>query len=433
MVWWLLFHAPLCGYSADRKQAWNGSNLCVDGIYKRVQKGEHMPHYPYLIIGGGMAAAAAIEGIREVDGEKEIGVIAAESHQPYDRPPLSKALWKGEASVEDIFRASGDAVTFHNERIAIQLEPDAHRVVDDHDRTYTYDRLLLATGAAPRRLPFGGDHIIYFRTLDTYRQLRQYAEKYEKFAVIGGGFIGSELAAALKLHDKLVTMIFPQSAICSKIFPADIATFLNEYYRQKRVEVWAGEEVQNVEGRGTDLTVVTASDRRLKVDAVVAGIGVTPNTELAESAGLEVGDGVVVNQMLQTSHPDIYAAGDMANFHDQVLDQRRRVEHEDAANSMGKAAGRAMSGEGEPYAYSPMFYSDLFDLGYEAVGELDARLETVADWQNEYETGVIYYLKNRRVRGVLLWNVWGQVDAARDLIVAGKEFSPQELEGAIKA
>lgn len=391
-----------------------------------------MPHYPYLIIGGGMAAAAAIEGIREVDEAKEIGVIAAERHKPYDRPPLSKALWKGDAKVEEIFRDTGDSVTFHSERIAVTLEPDAHRVTDDHDRTYTYDKLLLATGSAPRRLPFGGDHIIYFRTLDTYRKLRQLAEKHEEFAVIGGGFIGSELAAALKLNDRHVTMIFPQSAICSKIFPADIATYLNEYYRQKWVEVWAGQEARNVEGRGTDLTVVTTSDRRLKVDAVVAGIGVTPNLDLAESAGLEVGDGIIVNQMLQTSHPDIYAAGDVANFHDQVLNVRRRVEHEDAANSMGKAAGRAMAGDGEPYDYSPMFYSDLFDLGYEAVGELDSRLETVADWKNEYETGVIYYLKDRKVRGVLLWNVWGQVDAARDLIAEGKEFSPQELEGVIK-
>jgi NADPH-dependent 2,4-dienoyl-CoA reductase/sulfur reductase-like enzyme len=140
----------------------------------------------------------------------------------------------------------------------------------------------------------------------------------------------------------------------------------------------------------------------------------------------------MVNEMLQTSHPDIYAAGDVASFQDKVLNVRRRVQHEDAANSMGKAAGRAMAGQGEPYNYSPMFYSDLFDLGYEAVGELDSRLETVADWQKEYDTGVIYYLKDRRVRGVLLWNVWGQVDAARDLIAQGNEFSPKELEGLIR-
>lgn len=392
-----------------------------------------MPHYPYLIIGGGMAAAAAVAGIREVDAAAEIAIISGERHKPYDRPPLSKALWKGEAKVEEIYRELAGAVTFHGERIATELAPDAHRVTDDHGRKYTYDKLLLATGAAPRRLNFGDDRIIYFRTLDSYRRLRQLAEKHEKFAVIGGGFIGSELAAALRQHDKQVTMIFPQRAIAAKIFPADVADYVTQFYREKWVEVWTEDEVRNVEGRSHDLIVVTKKDRRLEVDAVVAGIGVTPNLELAKDAGLEVGDGVIVNEMLQTSHPDIYAAGDVANFHDKVLNKRRRVEHEDAANSMGKAAGRAMAGEGEPYDYSPMFYSDLFDLGYEAVGELDSRMETVVDWHTEYEEGVIYYLKEHRVRGVLLWNVWGKVDEAREMIAEGKEFNAQELAGAIQA
>jgi NADPH-dependent 2,4-dienoyl-CoA reductase/sulfur reductase-like enzyme len=141
----------------------------------------------------------------------------------------------------------------------------------------------------------------------------------------------------------------------------------------------------------------------------------------------------VVNGLLQTSHPDIYAAGDNANFYDEVLQTRRRVEHEDAANSMGKAAGLAMAGKGKKYTYSPMFYSDLFELGYEAVGELDSRLDVVADWQKKYDTGVLYYLKDKRVRGVLLWNVWGKVDDARQMIAEGKEFSPQTLQGAIQA
>jgi NADPH-dependent 2,4-dienoyl-CoA reductase/sulfur reductase-like enzyme len=193
----------------------------------------------------------------------------------------------------------------------------------------------------------------------------------------------------------------------------------------------AGQEVRDVEGSGTDLTVVTASGRRIAVNAVVAGVGVLPNVELAETAGLEVDNGIVVNEFLQSSHVDIYAAGDIANFYDEVLRIRRRVEHEDAANSMGKAAGRGMAGQVEKYTYSPMFYSDLFELGYEAVGELDSRLETVADWQKKFDTGVIYYLKEKRVRGVLLWNVWGKVDEARDLIAQGKEFSPKELQGLI--
>ena len=406
-----------------------GANHEADILKIEEKLEESMPHYPYLMIGGGMAAAAAVEGIREVDGENVIAIISRESDKPYDRPPLSKALWKGDTSVEAIMRPVNDLVEFYGGRTATLLEPDAHRVTDDQGTTYTYDKLLLAMGSTPRRLLFGGDNIIYFRTLDSYRRLRELARTHDKFAVIGGGFIGSELAAALAMHDKQVTMLFPQEGIAANIFPTDIAKFFNEYYREKWVEVLAGEQVRDVEGSGTDLTVVTASGHRVKVNAVVAGVGVVPNVELAEAAGLMMGNGILVNQMLQTSHPDIYAAGDIANFHDAVLNMRRRVEHEDAANSMGKAAGRAMAGEGKPYNHSPMFYSDLFDIGYEAVGELDSRMETVIDWQNEYDTGVIYYLQEKRVRGVLLWNVWGQVDAARNLIAEGKEFSPAELAG----
>jgi NADPH-dependent 2,4-dienoyl-CoA reductase/sulfur reductase-like enzyme len=164
----------------------------------------------------------------------------------------------------------------------------------------------------------------------------------------------------------------------------------------------------------------------------VAGIGVVPNVELAQAAGLMVDNGIVVDGSLRTSKPDIYAAGDLANFYDEALHTRRRVEHEDAANSMGKTAGRIMAGADEKYTYSPMFYSDLFELGYEAVGDLDSRLETVADWQEKYATGVIYYLKDRRVRGVLLWNVWGKVDEARQLIADNKEVTPQDLRGRIQ-
>jgi len=385
-----------------------------------------------LIIGGGMAAAAAVEGIGEVDGDKEIAMISSDTQKPYDRPPLSKAMWKDDKKIEEVFRPLSEQVTFQGWRTITKLEPNEHRATDDQGTVYSYDKALLVTGATPRRLPFGGDNIIYFRTLDTYRQLRGLAEKHDNFAVIGGGFIGSEIAAALSMNGKKVTMLFPENGIAARIFPADIVDFLNDYYRQKGVELLAGQEVRDVEGDGTDLTITTVSGRRIGVNAVVAGVGVTPNVELAQAAGLQVENGVVVNEYLQTSHPDIYAAGDMANYPDAVLKMRRRVEHEDAANSMGKAAGRAMAGKGEKYDYSPMFYSDLFELGYEAVGELDSRLETVADWQKKYDTGVIYYLKDKRVRGALLWNVWGKVDEARALIAEGKEFSAKELAGVIQ-
>ena len=164
--------------------------------------------------------------------------------------------------------------------------------------------------------------------------------------------------------------------------------------------------------------VRTRSRRAFEVDGVVAGIGIRPNTELAVQSGLDVENGIIVNEHLQTSAPDVFAAGDVANFHHSALEKRMRVEHEDNAIQMGRLAGRNMAGANESYTHIPMFYSDLFDLGYEAVGEINSKMETVADWHEPFQKGVIYYLNpsDQRVRGVLLWNVWDQVDNARALI-----------------
>src|SRR5690606_5976693 len=224
----------------------------------------------------------------------------------------------------------------------------------DTGEQYRFEKLLLATGGSPRRLPFGGDNIIYYRDLDSYRRLRGLAAEHDRFVVIGGGFIGSEIAAALAMQGKQVTMLFPEDGIGARIFPAELASFLNEYYGEKGVTVLAGESVTGLEGSGTDVTVLTESGRRIPANGVVAGIGIAPNVALAEAAGLEVGSGIIVNASLQTSRPDVYAAGDVASFPDPYLDRRRRVEHEDAANSMGRVAGQAMAGGDSTYDYSPM-------------------------------------------------------------------------------
>jgi 3-phenylpropionate/trans-cinnamate dioxygenase ferredoxin reductase component len=397
-----------------------------------------MPSYKYLILGGGMAGDAAIGGIREVDAAGPVGLIGAESDPPYDRPPLSKGLWKGKP-LEGIWRKTDrHGVTLHLGRQARTLDTTNKRVTDDQGTAYTFDKLLLATGGTPRRLPFGGEEIIYFRTVDDYRRLRTLAGQAGRFAVIGGGFIGSEIAAALTMSGKKVVMVFPDTGIGGRLFPADLARFLNDYYRQKGVEVLAGEQVEGSETRQGKPVLKTGGGpsgggREISVDAVVAGIGIRPNIDLAQAAGLAVDNGVRVDRGLRTSHPDIYAAGDVASFHNPALDQRLRVEHEDNANTMGRLAGQAMAGRAVSYDHLPSFYSDLFDLGFEAVGEVDARLETVADWKNPFHEGVIYYLRDGRVRGVLLWNVWEQVDSARKLIAEAGPFRAEDLRGRLPA
>lgn len=375
-----------------------------------------MRQYQYLIIGGGMTASAAVSGIREQDEKGRIGIIAAEHELPYDRPPLSKQLWTGRKTLDAIYRPMPSDVDLHSGRTAQQLDPAQKYVIDDRGDRFSYNKLLLATGSTPRRFPFGADNVIYFRTTSDYRHLRRLSDTHNHFAIIGGGFIGSEIAAALAMQGKQVTLIFRGAGLGGHLFPTDLSAFLNDYYRQKGVNVLAGAVVTNITGAGTDLTVLLDDGRSLSVHGIVAGIGVNPNTALAETAGLAVYNGIRVNEKLQTSDPHIYAAGDVANYPDALLGAHRRVEHEDAANSMGKAAGRAMAGASVAYDYSPMFYSDLFELGYEAVGELDSRLEIVTDWQEPYQKGVIYYLRGDQVCGVLLWNTWDQVEAARRLM-----------------
>lgn len=196
-----------------------------------------MPNHQYLIVGGGMAADAAVAGIRQVDPEGSIGLISAESHPPYDRPPLSKGLWKGRA-LESIWRksAAGEAALYLGRRVQT-LDPTRNLVRDEQGTTYHYQKLLLATGGTPRRLPADSDAVLYFRTLDDYQSLRLLAQEKQRFAVVGGGFIGSEIAAALAMNGKQVVMVFPEAGIGGRMFPPDLSRFLNDFYRQKGIEV----------------------------------------------------------------------------------------------------------------------------------------------------------------------------------------------------
>lgn len=387
--------------------------------------------FDHLIVGAGMAGEAAAEAIRGVDDTATIGILGAEPHPPYDRPPLSKALWK-DGHEQDIWRTVDKArATVHPGRRAVRIDRSARRVHDAAGDTWRYGKLLIATGGTPRTLPFG-DGFIYFRTLDDYRRLRRAAMPGARVAVIGGGFIGSEIAAALTLTGCKVTMLFPEAAIGARVYPAALAASVTEYYRQRGVDVRSGVTATGgaTDGGGAELTLSDGST--LRADAVVAGLGIVPNVQLAREAGLELDlGGIVVDQHLRTSDPDIYAAGDVAAFPAPALERRMRVEHENAALTMGQRAGLCMAGQDARYDELPFFYSDLFDLGYEAVGLLDARLETVEQWVTPFREGVVYYLDGGRVRGALLWNTWGQVDAARALIAAPGPFDATTVRGRL--
>jgi NADPH-dependent 2,4-dienoyl-CoA reductase/sulfur reductase-like enzyme len=384
----------------------------------------------YLIVGGGLTGDAACRGILEIDPDPgAILLVSAEFHPPYARPPLSKALWKGTAE-STIWRLTAN-LGIHERlgRRIVRLDLDAHTATDDRGDIYVYEKVLLATGGRPRRLPFVAEDVTYFRTLDDYHRLRRLADAGARFAVIGGGFIGSEIAAALALAGAPVTMVFPGPGIGARIFPPGLSAAVNDYYRDRGVEVLARTAVTAVERFGDARRLTLENGRVLEVDAIVAGVGIEPNVKLAADAGLPVANGIVVDSLGRVGgRDDVFAAGDVAAFPSPDLGGTIRVEHEDHAKSHGRRVGANMAGAAEPYDHLPFFYSDLFDVGYEAVGAIDYRLEMLVEVGDVSDKGVVYYLDSeQRPRGVLLWNQFGRVDDARALIRAGEPVTAGAL------
>jgi 3-phenylpropionate/trans-cinnamate dioxygenase ferredoxin reductase subunit len=368
----------------------------------------------YLIVGAGMTGDMAAKGIREHDPDGSIVMIGADPHPPYKRPLLTKGLWQG-APEEKLWRDPAEGVELVTGRRIVSLDLDARRATNDSGEEYAWERLLFATGAQPRQIPGAAD-VVWLRTLDDYRRVRNAAVEGAEFVVVGGGFVGSEIAAALTRAGCHVTMVFPEPGIAHRTLPTDLSAFVTDYYRGQGVEVLAGEAVTAASGS----SVTLGSGRVLDADGVVAGLGVVPEVELAEAAGLPVDDGILVDEYGHAGdRENVFAAGDVARFPLLALGTRTRIEHEDHANAHGRTVGANMAGAGIVYDHIPFFYSDLFDLGYEAVGEVDSRLETVERWEEPNRKGVVAYVDGeRRPRGFLLWNVWGKVDDARERLRA---------------
>lgn len=376
--------------------------------------------YDYLIVGGGVVAESAARGIRERDESGTIGIVGEETTAPFYRPALSKDLWTDPDADEtgNALDTTDTGAVLHLGSAVTGLDRSAKTVTTADGDEFGYRKLLLATGGHPRELPAlpASDRVIYFRTLRDYQRLRALVAAGTKVAVVGGGFIGSEIAASLAQNDASVTLLFPEPALLAASFPDTILRQIEQAFVDGGVTVRAGTTVSS--GTSDDVGVHLALDdgSTLDADVAVVGLGIIPAGDLAKDAGLEVADdgGIVVDLHLVTLDPDVYAAGDVASYPDRLLG-RRRVEHVDNAQTMGATAGRIMAGSDEAYEHTPMFWSDLFDFGYEAVGTLRSSLETVVVDKGD-GNAVVYYLDGSGVVGVLLWGVWDSTDKARDVL-----------------
>lgn len=403
-----------------------------------------MQSYDCLIVGGGMVADAAARGIREIDDNATIGILSADVDEPYTRPALSKKLWTDPDFTWDqvpLGTSEDTRADIRLKTVVTEIDRDGRTVLVGDGERVGYRRLLLATGSRPHEVDApDSDRVLFFRSAEDYRRLRELATEARRIVVVGGGYIGAELAAGLVQNDVEVDLVFPSRTLGDGTFPPQLADRYEGLFRDAGVRLIAGRRVDEVvagesdaDGPDAVLDVVLDDGSRLRGDAVVLGLGVSPVTDLAEQAGLTVDDGVVVDESLATSDDAIWAAGDIAAYPDRLLG-RTRVEHVDNAQEMGRAAGRSMAGSGEAYRHTPYFYSQVFGVRWEAVGTLDPDLDTLVVEVGDDEAGartVVYYRDESGAPvGVLLWNVADATDAAR-LVLAEAPTDEAELRGRI--
>ena len=337
-----------------------------------------MKKYKYVIIGGGTTAGyAAKEFVKQGLNKGELCIISAENILPMDRPPLSKDFITTDMDRKDILVNDSDFYNNHGIDILLNVRADS---IDFEDKVVAlnkgskigYDKLLIATGAELRYLAVNGhtlNNIHYLRTIEDAENIRKAAREASKIVVIGSQYIGTEMASSLKQLGKEVTMVYPEDRLLSKFASADIAGFLQNYYRDQGIELINHDEVVQFNGNKKVEEVELRSDNIIKADMVVAGIGVKPNINAVKKTNIALNDGILVNAYLETNIPDVYAAGDVARFPDKTFDQLRRVEHWENAFKQGKHAAKVLSGQKEPYEFLPFFFSDIFDLSYEYYGD----------------------------------------------------------------
>ena len=390
-----------------------------------------MPAEPrYVIVGASLTGAKAAETLREDGFGGSIVLIGSEPERPYERPPLSKGYLLGRDDRESIFVHDAGWYAEHDVELllgatAVRIDRDGRAVDLSDGGRVGYDKLLLSNGASPRALdvPGGGlDGVLYVRTVQDSERLSAAIRGGGTVVVAGAGWIGLETTAAARESGCDVTVVEPEPGALIRSIGPEVGRVFTDLHREHGVTFRFGEGVTEFRGRGGRLTgVITTAGTELPADIAVIGIGVVPNSVLAEGAGLEVGNGILTDAMLRTSDPDIYAAGDVANAFNPLLRRRARVEHWANALAGGPAAARSMLGGDAPYDPVPYFYSDQYDLGMETAGlpEPGRYDEIVYRGDVDAREFIAFWLDSGAVVAGMNVNVWDVNDDIQALIRAG--------------
>jgi 3-phenylpropionate/trans-cinnamate dioxygenase ferredoxin reductase subunit len=394
---------------------------------------QHADRATYVIVGGGLAAARAVEGIRESDREGSIVLVTEEPRLPYERPPLSKSVLKGDEEPASAFTHdegwyAEQGVELRLGTAATSLDPAARTVTLEDGSVVGYDKILLATGSSPRALDVPGadlEGVLYLRVMPESEALKARLGKDARIVIVGAGWIGLEVAAAAAEAGASVTIVEPQPTPLNAVMGETVGSWFAGLHRSHGVEFRFGEGVDRIEGDGRVEAVVTRSGDRLPADAVVVGVGITPNTGLAEKAGIEVDNGIVTDAALRTSADGVWAAGDVASWRSTTLDRNIRVEHWANANDGGLAAGRSMATGEQTYDPVPFFFSDQYDVGLEYAGYVprDSGAEVVLRGKPESNEFMAFWVvpeaEGVRVLAGMHVNVWDTIDAVQQLVRNG--------------
>jgi 3-phenylpropionate/trans-cinnamate dioxygenase ferredoxin reductase component len=395
-------------------------------------------HTALVIVGAGLAGAKAAQTLREEGFSGQVVLLGEESERPYERPPLSKGYLLGKDERDTVYVHPAHWYADHDIDLRLGttvtgIDAAAHEVALADGSRLGYGKLLLTTGSTPRRLPVPGadlDGVLYLRRLDDSDRIRETYASASRIAVIGAGWIGLETAAAARAAGVEVTLLERGELPLLNVLGREAAQIFADLHTGHGVDLRCGVRVAEIAGDGGRATgVLLADGSRIDADAVIVGIGITPNTRLAEAAGLETGNGVRVDAHLRSSNPDIHAAGDVANAFHPLLGTHIRVEHWANALNQPQTAAKAMLGQDVSYDRVPYFFTDQYDLGMEYTGYVEpgGYDEVVFRGRTESREFIAFWLSGGRVLAGMNVNVWDVTDPIRTLVTSGRVVDTKKL------